>query len=785
MSEDSRKFAEKIGQVVMPGGQAYIGTQIIHGEKQLRPTKNIPRGSVHFVGRERELSLLHGDLQRGDYVALAGMGGVGKTELATQYARRYEDKYGGIVWFNARETNLPGEVLKFFSLQLGLEIPQKDKQERLLSLKEQVAWCWSNYPHSDLPILIIFDDVTDLANLREAVPTNSHFRVLVTTRLRNLDRNFIQEIPIDVLSPKKEPGKALELLQRLLGEGDKRVENQAEAAANICACLEYLPLGIDLVGGYLVKDPEISLPMMLQRLQEQKLAEAALQNRETLNSTQLGIKAAFTLTWERLNPLTQQLGNFLSLFSPQSILWELVVWVATKSQNIEQTDSDQVSQSAQAEFDCVGNLLNLSPQEFNEARKQLYERNLLQKVEETEGYYQIHSLVRWFLQSQLAESGEMQPLLERTFATAMITIARQIPPSPTSEQIEIFKDTNPHLEELGRRLIAEAKEREQGQINSLASVLEDEVAWVFVGVGRFYQGQGFYQLAEPWREECLGVCQVLFAGDHPDVATSLNNLAELYRSQGRYAEAEPLLVDALEMTKRLFAGDHPDVAGSLNNLAGLYDSQGRYAEAEPLYVEALEMRKRLFAADHPDVALSLNNLAALYDSQGRYAEAEPLLVDALEMTKRLFAGDHPNVATSLNNLAFLYRSQGRYAEAEPLYVDALEMRKRLFAGDHPNVATSLNNLALLYYSQGRYADAEPLYVDALEMCQRVLGVNHPTTVTVRENLTILQRQRTPLGILKRWLGYFVAIVLVIVILPFYLLWLLVKQILTFIFRRFG
>ncbi len=727
---------------------------------------------------------MHGDLQRGDYVALAGMGGVGKTELATQYARRYEDKYGGIVWFNARETNLPGEVLKFFSLQ-GLEIPQKDQQERLLTLKEQVAWCWSKYPDSDLPILIVFDDVTDLANLREAVPTNSGFRVLVTTRLRNLDRNFIQEIPIDVLSPDKEPGKALELLQRLLGEGDKRVENQPETAANICACLEYLPLGIDLVGGYLVKDPEISLTMMLQRLQEQKLAEAALQNRETLNSTQLGIKAAFTLTWERLNPLTQQLGKFLSLFSPQSILWELVVWVATESQNIEQTDSDQVSQSAQAEFDGIappfqdegnllnlstqeltdpnqvsqsaqadfvsvappfqgeGNLLNWSEEELNEARKQLYERNLLQKVEKTEGYYQIHSLVRWFLQSQLAESGEMQSLLERTFTSAMITIARQIPESPTSEDIEIFKDTNPHLEELGRRLIAEVKEKEQGQINSLASVLEDEVIWVFVGVGRFYEGQGLYQLAEPWCEECVEVCQVLFAGDHPNVATSLNNLAFLYNSQGRYANAEPLYVDALEMRKRLFAGDHPNVATSLNNLAALYDNQGCYAEAEPLYVDALEMRKRLFAGDHPDVALSLNNLA------------------------------------------FLYNSQGRYAEVEPLYVDALEMRKRLFAGDYPDVATSLNNLAGLYRSQGRYAEAEPLLVDALEMCQRVLGVNHPTTVTVRNNLTILQRQRTPLGILKRWLGNFVGIVLGIVILPFYLLWLLVKQILTFIFRRFG
>ncbi|WP_322744050.1 NB-ARC domain-containing protein, partial [Nostoc edaphicum] len=165
---------------------------------------------------------MHKDLQHGDYVAIAGMGGVGKTELATQYVKRYEQHYGGSAWFNDRKTNLAAEVLEFFRLQLGLEIPQ-ELGGRLLSLKEQVAWCWSRYPNSELPILIVFDDVTDLDNLRQVVPKDNRFQVLITTRLRHLDPNFIQEIPLDVLSPQKEPGKAIELLKRLLGEADRRV----------------------------------------------------------------------------------------------------------------------------------------------------------------------------------------------------------------------------------------------------------------------------------------------------------------------------------------------------------------------------------------------------------------------------------------------------------------------------------------------------------------------------------------------------------------------------------
>ncbi|BBD57783.1 putative kinesin light chain [Nostoc sp. HK-01] len=180
------------------------------------------------------------------------------------------------------------------------------------------------YPQADLPILIVFDDVTSLDNLGEVVPSDNRFRVLVTTRLRNLDPNFIQEISLDVLSP----DKALELLKKLLGK-DKRVDNQQQAADAICEVLEYLPLGIELVGAYLAQDPDLHLYIMLERLQQRKLAEAALQDRETLNSTQLGVKAAFALTWEELEPPTQQLGKFLSLFAPQSILWNLVMWVAT------------------------------------------------------------------------------------------------------------------------------------------------------------------------------------------------------------------------------------------------------------------------------------------------------------------------------------------------------------------------------------------------------------------------------------------------------------------------
>jgi len=639
------------------------------------------------------------------------MGGLGKTELVTQYARQYQDHYDGIIWFNARQRILAAEVFDLFTFKFGWEIPQT-QGEKPLTLQQQIAWCWLQYPKTQKPVLIVIDDLTDLTQLQDVVPPETRFRVLITTRQQHLDPNYIQELALEVLSPPI----ALELLQKQLGKNHQRVVNEPETATEICEFLGNLPLGIILVGSYLTTDLGLSLTEMLERLQKRKLAETALQKRETINQTQLGIKAAFNLTWETLDTQTQYLGAFLSLFSPQFILWDLVVWV------IEFELEDEKKQ------------LIWTEEELTTSKKRLYQVNFLQTGQESPEAYTIHNLVRLFLQEQLAEVGEKQPILERTFITFMIFVAKRLPQSPTSEDIEIFQLFVVHWEDLGKRLIDEINEETAAENNLPVSMVADEILWVFTGLGKFYEGQGLYQVAEFWYQQLVKICQTVFTGDHPNVAISLNNLALFYDNQGKYSEAKPLCLDALEMRKRLFTGDYPDVAQSLNNLASLYHNQGKYSKAEPLYLDALEMRRRLFTSDHPDVATSLNNLASLYDSQGKYSKAEPLYLDALEMRRRLFTGDHPDVAQSLNNLALLYNNQGKYSEAEPLYLEALEMRKRLFTGDHPYVASSLNNLALFYHNQGKYSKAEPLYLDALEMIKRLFTGDHPNVASSLNNL---------------------------------------------------
>ncbi|MEQ8539196.1 MAG: tetratricopeptide repeat protein [Coleofasciculus sp. D1-CHI-01] len=716
--------------------------QEIVSERQPQPTgipQNLPlSGVVQFVGRETALTTLHQQLQENQQIAIsavAGMGGVGKTELALQYARRYtmncrdvpverlpmdffarngknskplslqerglergfpdsvksklpveslppQPVYlGGVCWLDGRGVDLGIQIVQFARAYLPLSIPEG------LELPLQVAYCWRNW----LPpgqVLIIIDDVTDYQQVRQYLPPDaSRFKVLITTRL-DLGAS-IRQLPLDVLKPRA----ALALLESLIGR--ERLKLEPWEARKLCRWLGYLPLGLELVGRYLRRKPDLSLQEMLSRLQAKRLEQLALKKpkSEADMTAQLGVRDAFELSWQELDESARELGIGLSLFAAAPIPWRLV----------------------------EGCFIDIDEEELEEIRDYgLVNLHLVQR--QGKELYQLHPLIREFLISKREASG-IADGLKRDFCRVMVGEARKIPEPPTLAEIKAVNPVIPHL--------AEAVTTQQDWLT------DNDLIVPFVGLGRFYKGQGLYNQAEPWCKDCLSVTVQRLGDNHLSVATSLNNLALLYDSQRRYKEAEPLCIEALALCKRLLGDNHPHVATSLNNLALLYSFQRRYEEAEPLYLDALALRKRLLGENHPDVAQSLNNLAALYSFQRRYEEAEPLYIKALALRKRLLGEKHPDVAQSLNNLAALYDNQGRYEEAEPLYIKALALRKRLLGENHPDFAQSLNNLAALYSFQGRYQEAKPLYIKALALRKRLLGENHPDFAQSLNNLAAL------------------------------------------------
>jgi len=675
------------------GHSVYGNVDNVVGDKiNVLSNHNLPnRGSREFIGRERELQQIHDFLNEDNQytmIALSGMGGVGKTELALQYAwREWDNKtfLGGICWLNALNNDPGIQIVNFASQYLKLMLPDQG------TLTERVRYCWQHWIEGD--VLIIFDDVRDYEQIQPYLPPkqDKRFKVLITTRFNYLSQ-AIHTINLGLLTAEE----GLKLLEIYLG--NERIDAELEQAKELCQDLGYLPLALELVARLLVRRQDWEISKIRDKLAEKGLDEPILAKNpkfDTEMTGERGVKAAFNLSWEELNsePEAQILALYLSLFALAPFPKEMI--------------------------------LDLFPDEVGDTVEEWLTDSLvhLSLVQDKgDGWYEVHTLLRRYFRDKLEASSHAEPA-KRRYCEIMAKKSAEMPQNPTLKKVEEFTPFIPHLQ-------ASVKEYSE-------YIADEDLFWSYTGLARYYDGQGLYATAEPYYQDCLTATRTHLGDNHPDVATSLNNLAALYYSQGRYTEAEPLYLEALDLRKRLLGDNHPDVATSLNNLAALYQSQGRYTEAEPLHLEALDLYKRLLGDNHPDVASSLNNLAALYDSQGRYTEAEPLYLQALDLRKRLLGDNHPDVASSLNNLAALYDSQGRYTEAEPLYLEALDLRKRLLGDNHPDVASSLNNLAVLYESQGRYTEAEPLYLEALDLRKRLLGDNHPDVASSLNNLAYL------------------------------------------------
>jgi len=253
------------------------------------------------------------------------------------------------------------------------------------------------------------------------------------------------------------------------------------------------------------------------------------------------------------------------------------------------------------------------------------------------------------------------------------------------------------------------------------------------------KAQGDFDAAKQLYEQSLAIRRKALGSDHLDVADSLNNLANLLGAQGDYAAARPLHVQSLAIKREALGPDHLDVADGMNNLASLLVTLGDFDDARRLYEQSLSIRRSALGPDHPDVAMSLNNLGLVLEARGDYGAARTLYEQSIAIWREVRGSDHPKVATGLNNLAMLMKVQGAYADARALYEQSLDIRRKTLGPDHPDVADSLNNLGALLEAQGDYDDAGPLYEQSLAIRRRTLGPDHSKVASSLHNLAMLAR----------------------------------------------
>jgi tetratricopeptide (TPR) repeat protein len=658
-------------------------------------------------------------------LAISGMGGIGKSELALHYAYQHvKATYpGGVLWVKARE-DIGLQILDFVRLHANLVPPTE------WDIFEKVRWCWKEW-RNELT-LIVFDDVQQYAAIEKFLPPpSSQFRTLLDSRskfpapVRNYD--------IKVLSK----AAAIRLLGSFAPDLRLRVDADLATAQKICLWLGYLPLGLELVGRYLAQKPDLTLVQVWERLKAQKLNALALQAADPNMTATLGVIAAFELSWQELTTKAQEVAARLSLFALAELPWQLV------ADCLSEWDAEELEDLRDREL-CRASLLTRTGQ----------------------GMYELHQLLREFFALKLAEMPQREDFTIK-FAQVLTGVAKTIDPIVTVEQQTKLKERIPHLiaaTEFSRYLP------------------DDDKTWCCSGLARFYQAQSQFTTVEFWYQKALTTSEKELGANHPSTATSLNNLAALYISMGRYADAELVLVKSLVIREQELGTNHPDTAISLNDLAVVYEMRGRYTEAEALYLRSLAIREQQLDKNHADTTESLHNLAGLYRLTGRYIDAEPLLLRTLAITEQQLGENHVNTAVILNSLAVLYREMGRHNDSELMHLRSLAIREQQLGENHPDVAISLhnlarlyitiskhdeaehlcmrsiaireqqlgfdhpytalsmNNLAELYKSISRYAEAETLYIRALEILEDKLGANHPKTQGCRTNLQILLQQ---------------------------------------------
>jgi tetratricopeptide (TPR) repeat protein len=268
----------------------------------------------------------------------------------------------------------------------------------------------------------------------------------------------------------------------------------------------------------------------------------------------------------------------------------------------------------------------------------------------------------------------------------------------------------------------------RGLLDEAAQAVERELgaepearAWAHDMIGRTYRNLGLYDEAEQHLRAALAERQALLGREHPQVATSLNNLGELLTDRNQFAEAEGLFREALTIRQKLFGGEHPDVAQSLNNLGLVMQYRHDYDAAEKLHRAALEMCRRLRGDAHPDVVNCLLQLGNALSNKEEYAAAEPVYRQALALVRGLYGDEHRDTAAGKISLAKLLYVRGDYAASEPLFREALATYRRLLGDEHDNVAWGLHRLGVLLHARGDYAGAEQALRESLAIYRKCFG----------------------------------------------------------------
>jgi tetratricopeptide (TPR) repeat protein len=253
-------------------------------------------------------------------------------------------------------------------------------------------------------------------------------------------------------------------------------------------------------------------------------------------------------------------------------------------------------------------------------------------------------------------------------------------------------------------------------------------------LARAYLANGQLKDAVRLLENVVAIRERVLAEDHPDRLVSQHELASAYQAEGQVKDAVRLLENVVAIRERVLAEDHPDRLISQHNLASAYLANGQVKEAVRLLEHVVATNERVLAEDHPDRLASQHELASAYLANGQVKDAVRLLEHVVAIRERVLAEDHPDRLHSQHNLARAYLANGQVKDVVRLLEHVVALRERVLAEDHPDRLASQNNLARVYLANGQVKEAVRLLEHVVTIHERVRAEEHPDRLTSQHNL---------------------------------------------------
>ena len=692
------------------------------------PIWNVPARNADFTGRGETLELLRDKLAGGGRAvvvaqALYGLGGVGKTQLALEYAHRFMADYDLVWWVPSERAEETSGALADLARKMGLKVSDNVAEAAEAALEELRR---DTTPHW----LLIFDNADDPKQLEPYLPTGSG-HVLITSRNQAWTHSA-EPLEVDVFTQDESVGHLLRHVPEL----------DLADARRVADALGYLPLAVEQASAWL-EQTGMPARVYVEQLATQSTRILALNQPPDYP---MPVVATWNLSFDRLkqrSPAAVRLLQLCAFFSPGPISMDLLY-------------SDEMNQSLLPFDETLSEKLMLGRVIRDISRFALV------KVDQGSNSLQIHRLVQAVIRSQMTDEEQVEARHEvhKILVGARPRQGETDDPANWSTYDIIWPHLGPSVAEecddpRTRQLLIDSvryqwKHGEFESCLALASRLETlwrhqlgsddpQTLYLQFHIANVLRSQGRFSDARDLDTYVLERQREVLGADHPHALITANGLGADLRALGDFQTALTLDQQTYESFKDQFGEDYPRALAAAHNLGSSLRLMGDYFSARRLDDETLDRQRRVLGQEHPNTLLSVASLALDLRAAGAFRESVNLLRDTWEKYREVLGDDMTETLLTAASLAVSLRKTGEQSEAMTLAQDTYERYKRRYGSDSPDAQSCALNLACDYAAVDDMPRALDLVTGVKAAHQASLGEDHPNTLVATNNLACYLR----------------------------------------------